>query len=246
MSGGMFLIAGIEAAIAAVKEGVAINAENRLAVKKAEATQAADKATYLSAIRTVDRINVERSAQYQSIQGALARLQVQKKAAQGQLIANQAASGAVGASTVAALSDTEQKAGIAWAGIQQNRNAFDLQSQWQVEDVTNRATENFHAHALDNVVSAEEAGVRAWAAGDAAFWGGIGGGSAGGNARPSDNTSGGSYTSTDVSQGLQTYQQSFPDYGGQQNSGFGNTFDFQLTDGGGGDSTRGSFGGLSW
>lgn len=131
----------------------------------------ADKSVATSAMQTISRLNAERAGMYHQVTSALASIQSQQTSFKGTTAAGNAATGTTGASAQAALADADIQAGKAQATVLNNMHVSEDRILNNITDVTKRATQQFQAHNLSNVMSKAESTWRVFDAFVSSFMG---------------------------------------------------------------------------
>lgn len=119
----------------------------------AQATEVSDRSLMTSAMQTISRLNVERAGAHRATSNALFAVQAQKQQFQGTVAAGAAATGSIGNSVQAAMSDADAQASKAVASILNNQDVQDARIYEQQADIRTRTGEGFRAHTLSPVMS---------------------------------------------------------------------------------------------
>ena len=134
-----------------------IRNQNKLAETQAATAMARDKAVATAAVKTISRLNVERTSVRRQLQGALFHASTSTREAEASAANNAAASGQTGASVQAVLSDVERVGSRAAYVLLTNNVIRQEQIDNQVSDTVNGAIDRFVGHTLNNAVSEEDA-----------------------------------------------------------------------------------------
>ena len=122
---------------------IGVMSANASAKAAVETARIRDKAILTSALKSIERINVERTTQYAQLTSALASAQADERKAAGTQKAQIAAYGMTGSSARTLLADTQMKADQQFSTIRQNKDMLDQQLQWKVQDTLNAAKDQF-------------------------------------------------------------------------------------------------------